>query len=148
MNRFSSASYREEKGRMIATDNKADKKSKILIMDDDDFILDILTEMLDLLGHTAVAATEGDEALRIIESSYKKGEIFAACILDLAIPGGKGGLDIVKEIRSISEKTEIIALSGYTENPVIEFPEKYGFSGSLRKPFKLDEFSEIIRRYV
>ena len=138
----------EEKGIMTASDNNTDKKRKILIMDNEDYILDILTNMLDILGHTVVTATEGDEALEIIKLSLKNGEIFAACILDLSIPGGKGGLDIVNEIRKISEKTEIIALSGYSDNPIIALPKKYGFSDSLKKPFKLDELSEIMNRYV
>lgn len=132
----------------MEAENGAVKKGKILIMDDEDYILDIMSNMLDILGFTAVTAAGGDEALEIIKSSYKNKDIINACILDLSIPGGKGGLDIVREIRKISEKTVIIALSGYSDNPVIEFPEKYGFSGSLRKPFKLDEFSHIISRYV
>ena len=124
------------------------KKGKILIMDDEDFIIDILTEMLEMMGHISVSANGGDEALEIIRSSYEKGEIFDVCILDLTIPGGRGGLDIINEIRNISKEPAVIASSGYSDDPVIADPEKYGFSSSLQKPFRIDDLSEIISRYV
>ena len=142
------ASNGEEKEKVTISKKETVKKGKILIMDDEDFIIDILTEMLEMMGHISVSANSGEEALEIISSSYKKGEIFDVCILDLTIPGGRGGLDIVNEIRNISKESAVIASSGYSDDPVITDPEKYGFSSSLQKPFRIDDLSEIISMYV
>ncbi len=134
---------------MIVNDEgKQNISGQILIMDDEDFIIDILENMLGIIGYKTVAASDGDEAVKIIAESYKNGNRFAACILDLTIPNGKGGLEAAGEIRKISEDIVIIASSGYSDDPVISNPVKHGFSASLRKPFKIEELSNLLTENI
>ncbi len=133
---------------METQDNNTAKKTKILIMDDEEFIVEILEEMIDMMGYQAVSASEGDSALKLLEGSAAEQDLIKICILDLTIPGGKGGLEIIEDIKKISGKITAIAASGYSNKPVMSDPVKYGFTDILQKPFKYDDVFNIIKKYT
>ena len=128
---------------------KAEKKSgtgKILVMDDEDFIKDILTEMLNILGYDSISASNGEEALEILRNAEKTGVNISACILDLTVHGGRGGSEIINEIKQINPEASLIASSGQTDANIMSDPETYGFSGSLYKPFKINDLAELMKK--
>lgn len=121
---------------------------KILIMDDEDFIRDISLEMLKLLGYSAEEAADGEEALAILAAAEEDGEPFDGAILDLTIPGGMGGRETLAGIRKLYGDMPVFASSGFSEDPVISKPQDYGFTGSIRKPYRKDELSELLGKFV
>ncbi|MEJ5366568.1 MAG: PAS domain S-box protein, partial [Desulfosoma sp.] len=64
---------------------------RLLLMDDDPIVREVLTAMLQQLGFETEEAHEGTEALRRFEKALAEGHPFAAVILDLTVPGGVGG---------------------------------------------------------
>jgi hypothetical protein len=42
----------------------------------------------------------------------------------------------------------VFASSGFSEDPVISKPQDYGFTGSIRKPYRKDELSELLGKFV
>ena len=72
-------------------------------------------------------------------------------LFDLTIPDGMGGIETAAEIRKpgagVQPQVQIIVLSGYSNDPVMKNPCKYGFTASLSKPFTIAELSEILNNY-
>lgn len=114
----------------------------ILLMDDNAMILKAGSNMLTMMGHAVETAVSGDDALKL----YQENQTFDLAILDLTIPGGRGGKEIVGEILAINPKHKVIASSGYASNEVMANYEDYGFVGVLAKPYTYDEILEEIDR--
>jgi len=55
-------------------------------------------------------------------------------LADLTVPGGWGGSQIVAPLGQIDPDLPIVAMTGYSESPVVSDPQKHGFRASLKKP--------------
>jgi PAS domain S-box-containing protein len=120
----------------------------ILIMDDEEFILKVFDQILEKMGFTCVKARNGKEAIELFENAEKSGKPFTACMLDLTVPGGMGGKEIVFKLRDIRPDAVIFAVSGYSDDPVIAKPLDHGFTSSIVKPFTVDELSSFLRKWL
>jgi len=116
----------------------------ILIMDDEEMVLKVTTQMLEHLGFTVVTTRDGKEALAGYRRLLDEGRSVTAIIMDLTIPGGMGGKEAVHEIHQINASAKVIATSGYSTDPIMANCQEYGFSGSITKPFNLSELSRVI----
>lgn len=121
---------------------------RILIMDDEDFILDTVSAMLSRMGYETVSVRNGTEALQKLEHDRSAGLEFVAIILDLTIPGGLGGREVVTEIREKDKDIPIIVASGYSDDPVMAKPTEFGFSDSISKPFTLKELGSHLQKLL
>jgi PAS domain S-box-containing protein len=121
---------------------------KILIMDDESMIREVAKDMLKSLGCFVDEALDGDEAVKKYKKAYDEKTPYDIVIMDLTIPGKKGGKEAVKEILEINENAVVIVASGYSTDPIIANYEEYGFSGRLMKPFKFMELKEEIRKII
>lgn len=120
---------------------------KVLIMDDEHFVRDILGTILVESGFSVSLVKEGAEAIQMIRK-FKKGSGYFACFLDLTVPGGMGGLEAAKIIKDYDPGIHLFAFSGYSEDEVMTDPLKFGFSGSIRKPFKISELKDFLSIYI
>ena len=120
---------------------------KILVMDDEEYVREILRFMLESMNFTVYEASDGENFLSILEDSKARGITFDAAILDLTIPGGMGGVETVKNIRAIGYNLPIFASSGYSEDPVMASPGSFGFTDSISKPFQKEDLSEMLSRH-
>jgi len=121
---------------------------RILIMDDDPSIREMLGEMLMGMGFSTVATRDGQEAIDAFMKANAQGNPFRAVILDLTIPGGLGGKDTVGQIRKMDEKIPIFVASGYSEDTAIATPESFGFTGSIEKPFVISQLGQMLDKYL
>ncbi len=118
-----------------------------IIMDDEKFILEITSEMLRGMGYDVIEATDGSTVLNLI-SDEKKHAGLRFIILDLTVPGGMGGIDTVAAVRKKNISLPVFAASGYSNNPVMASPARYGFTASINKPFRISDLSELLNRHV
>ncbi len=123
-------------------------KGKILVMDDEPMVRQVLDKMLSRLGYEAEFARDGDEAIALFTQAQKSGEVFAAVILDLTVPGGLGGKETMEQLLKIAPGVKAIVSSGYSEDPVMAEFEKYGFRGIIAKPFKVAELGKILHEII
>jgi PAS domain S-box-containing protein len=116
----------------------------ILIMDDEVQIRKVLGEMVQTCGYSFQAVPDGEQALHMFRQAQSGGEPFSAVILDLTIPGGFGGKEVVKEMLSLDPHLRAIVVSGYSNDPVLANYEDYGFKGRVAKPFNLVDLSIVL----
>jgi CheY-like chemotaxis protein len=123
-------------------------KGRVLIMDDEKAVTDVAEELLSLAGYEIVVTKDGTEAIRVYEKAREQGNPFDVVILDLTIPGGMGGLETMKRLCVIDHSVKGIVSSGYSEDPVLNEYESYGFKGSLVKPYTIETLRETVDRVI
>ncbi|NLW33388.1 MAG: PAS domain S-box protein [Fibrobacter sp.] len=119
-------------------------KGTILVMDDEEVIRFILSDMLNSFGYNVITKSNGKEVLEYLSSELKTQTNLAAMIFDLTIPGGVGGKEIIEEIGKLDLYVPVFVTSGYSEDPIMANPQKYGFSASIRKPFRKSDLIKIL----
>ncbi|MBO8130425.1 MAG: PAS domain S-box protein [Candidatus Marinimicrobia bacterium] len=117
---------------------------KVLVMDDQDEVRNFLRDILEIFGLEVETASDGDETIEKFKDAREKGKPFDVVILDLVIPGGLGGKEVLKIIKNIDKNVRSIAISGYSDDPVIAYPEHYGFDYGLAKPLDIKVFNKIL----
>ena len=120
----------------------------ILIMDDETYILEIVNFALTEMGYHVIESKNGSEALQILKELQKKGETIRGIFLDLTIPGGVGGKEVIGDLRKLAPEIPIFASSGYSDDPVIARPAEFGFTASIRKPLILSDLSDLLNQFV
>ena len=120
----------------------------ILIMDDEEQIRKVLGEMVQACGYSFQAVPDGEQALRLFRQAQNGRDPFSAVILDLTIPGGLGGKEVVKEMLSLDPHLRAIVVSGYSNDPVLANYEDYGFKGRVAKPFNLLDLSIVLNSVI
>ena len=117
---------------------------KILAMDDEEMIRDLLQQMLPRMGYTVEVARDGKEAIELYRRGMDSGEPFDAVILDLTVPGAMGGKETVDRLRRMDATVKAIVSSGYSNDPIMSDYQKYGFSGVVAKPFNLRSLGKTL----
>jgi PAS domain S-box-containing protein len=133
--------------------NGADAKlregeGRILVMDDEDFVREIATDLLQHLGYTVETAVEGNEALALYKKALDEGDRFEAVIMDLTIPGGMGGKEAIQELKKLDPEAIAIVSSGYANDPILAKYKEYGFDGVVPKPYKVEELAETLHKVI
>ena len=113
-------------------------------MDDDDLIIDLAGELLSSLGYQVALAKDGAEAVTIYRNAKRQGRPFDLVILDLTVPGGMGGKKTLNELLAVDPHVRAIASSGYSDDPVMSDPVRFGFNGVLPKPYDVKQLSRVV----
>lgn len=121
---------------------------RILVMDDEEMIRDVLNSMLLLLGYSVKFVATGDEAIEQYKIAMDDGGRFDAVIMDLTIRGGMGGKEAIQRILEIDPLAKVIVSSGYHNDPIMSAYREYGFKGVIQKPYRATEFSRVLREVI
>jgi len=113
-------------------------------MDDDELVQNVARAMLNKLGHEAVSAAHGEEAVSLYKQAMEAGEKFDLVIMDLTIPGYMGGKEAVACVHELDPAAKVIVSSGYSNDPVMAQFGDYGFCAAIVKPYKLEELAQVI----
>ena len=119
---------------------------RILVMDDEEAIRELTSQLLGTLGYEVTAVPDGLEAVRIYERALRKGEHFQAVILDATVRGGMGGVATIERLRSMDPKVNAIICSGYSDEAALSEFLSYGFRSALPKPFTRRELAEALQK--
>jgi PAS domain S-box-containing protein len=119
-----------------------------VVVDDEDVVRDIVSRMLTACGYAVVCREDGRSALEYFARERQAGHTMAGMLLDLTIPGGMGGKETVRELRTLDADVPVFVASGYAEDPVMANPKAYGFTASICKPFRRVELEEMLERHM
>jgi PAS domain S-box-containing protein len=120
------------------------RKGRILVMDDEKIVRDLMKLMLDQLGYDVEIAKDGDEAIALYKNAKELSQPFAMVILNLTIRGGMGGEFAIKKLLQIDPHVKAIAVSGYIDDHVLMNFREHGFKGAISKPFTLEKLGNVL----
>ena len=123
-------------------------KGKILLVDDEEIILDVSREVLRFLGYDASFAKEGGAAIEQNKQEKESGQPFDLVIIDLTIPEGMGGRELIGNLVRYDPGVRAVVSSGYTNDPVMQDYASYGFAGSLPKPYRINEMKALLEQLI
>ncbi len=126
------------------TPDVAVKASRIMIMDDEEMVLDVVRSQLISLGHEAVLVKDGEQAIDQYQELQDAGRPVDLVILDLTIAGGVGGQETAEKLLKLDPQAKLIVSSGYSNDPVIADYSAFGFQASLVKPFDRKELNKAL----
>ena len=115
---------------------------KILVVDDEPSICEVLCEALTLKGYKVILAKNGHEAMDVI-----RGNTVSAVITDIRMPKMSGTV-LLRRIKEISPTVPVIIITGYaTVNDAVDLM-KQGAADYIPKPFSIARLHEIVERSI
>jgi DNA-binding response OmpR family regulator len=115
---------------------------KILIVEDDPMISDVLRDILITLGHTVICAAYGSDAIDLAGQ-----QTLTLAIIDLELPK-MNGLEVAHKIRAIQPDIRIIFSTGYSEQEDNIDTGDTAILGIIRKPFEISDIKAAIDKAV
>ena len=116
------------------------QKLRVLFVDDEPAIRDVMKIELPRMGHDVVLCDDGYAALKALDK-----QPFDAAIVDLRMPG-LSGWDVIEHIKKVSPETEVIISTGHGDIDAAIQAVRSGAYDFLRKPCKLVEISAALKR--
>ncbi len=121
---------------------------RILVMDDEEIIRDVVGSILKTFGYQVAFAKDGQEMLDQYQEALNNGSPFAAVLMDLTVPGGMGGKEAIQRLLKIDAKAKAIVSSGYSNDPVMADFTRYGFMGAVSKPYKIEDLCIAVSKVI
>jgi len=115
-------------------------EATILIVDDEQYIRDLLLDQLVGSGYQVLLAECGNEAIQIYET--KKDEI-GLVLLDAVMPNATGR-NIIPDLKKMNPLVKIILMSGYSKEEIPGDIACQEVNGFVQKPFKMDMLTKMI----
>ncbi|QJA06236.1 PhnD/SsuA/transferrin family substrate-binding protein [Thermosulfurimonas marina] len=120
------------------------RRARVLVLDDEEGVRETVAELLRLQGFEVETASEGGEALKAFEEALSAGRPFEVVLLDLTVPGGLGGKEVLPEMRRRDPEVKAIVMSGYSQDPVLSNFRDFGFDGAMVKPFSAQDLLRVM----
>ena len=117
--------------------SQAPARRRILLVDDDQLTLDLLTRLLEQSGYTAIRAASGEEAL---EAAFRDEPDLA--LLDIMMPG-MSGIDVAARLQA-ETSVPFMILSGHGNSDTVKRASECGAVGYLLKPFQVAQVMPAI----
>ncbi|MCD5398008.1 sigma-54 dependent transcriptional regulator [candidate division NPL-UPA2 bacterium] len=111
--------------------------AKILVVDDEAKMRRVLQMMLEKNGYQVGLAEDGEKALGKMKQTN-----FDLVITDMKMPG-KGGLELLRDIRKIDEELPVIVMTAYGTVPTAVEAMRAGAYDYILKPFDLEEMKAV-----
>jgi CheY-like chemotaxis protein len=113
----------------------------ILLVDDEESLCDIGSQLLTRAGYTVLTATNGRDAIDLYRN--QRGDI-SLVILDLIMPE-MGGKECFQELAKIDSKVKVILSSGFLSDRTSEEARVFGFRGLVEKPYNMRQLLGMVR---
>jgi len=114
-------------------------KTRVLVIDDELSMREMLTIMLGKEGHEVVTAASRAEAARVLE----RGPV-DLIVTDLRLPDGDG-IEILRHVKAAAPETVVVVMTAYSTTETAVAALKLGAHDYLIKPFDVDELKIVVR---
>ncbi len=121
---------------------KESRCARILVIDDEDSVRDILSRMLRTKGHQVVVAPDGEEGIERFRS-----EPFDLVLTDLGMPK-LSGWDVGKTIKGLNPKIPIVMITGWGMELDRERLSESGIDLIISKPFNFDQVIQLVTEAI
>jgi DNA-binding NtrC family response regulator len=110
---------------------------RILVVDDEVDFLETIVNRLNKRKLEAVGLTSGEEAIQMLTD-----QLFDVILLDIKMPGGMDGIEVLREIKKRQPLAEVILLTGHASVETSIEGMKLGAFDYLLKPVKFEDLLE------
>lgn len=117
------------------------KLNRILAVDDEKFIRQLLADFLSFQGYAVQTAASGEQALEIIAAMKPQ-----LVIMDIKMPG-LNGLDVLRKIKATHKDVGVIMLSAFGDSATIQAAHRQGADFYLQKPVNLDRLQDMLHTW-
>ena len=128
----------------LMTFNSSPHVEYILIVDDEEYVRNICSKMIEALGYPTLTASNGLDAIEIFKKRNKE---IICVLLDLTMPK-MDGYHIFKELKDINPEVKVILSSGYNEQFVTQNLTGSGLAGFLQKPYTIEKLNKKIKEVL
>ncbi|MCZ6538879.1 MAG: response regulator [Chloroflexi bacterium] len=111
---------------------------RVLLVDDDPQMVDLLTAMLEDEDVAVTGAASAAEGIAELESTE-----FQVVFLDLIMPGGSG-IELLKAIERQARKTPVVVVTGAGDGALVDEAMEYGPVTLIRKPFRANQVRQVL----
>ena len=118
-------------------------KFRILVVDDEPLLAEMVQQMLAMLGYDAVFCTGGIEALEAFRNQPRE-KSFDLIITDMTMPHFTGE-DLVHELSGLQPVVPVILMTGFSSKIDAEKASELGIQGFLMKPVAMEELAGTVR---
>ncbi|AXH11547.1 response regulator [Halarcobacter bivalviorum] len=115
------------------------RSMKLLFVEDEEDLIEIISDTLDKLDSNYLTAKNGEEALKLVEDNPDLSMI----ITDINMPV-MNGLEMIEELKAKNINLPIIVMSAHTELEYINKAKELGVNDYLLKPFDFIKFINLI----
>ncbi|HEY0334582.1 MAG TPA: response regulator [Stenotrophomonas sp.] len=112
---------------------------RILLVEDQDDLRELLTDVLEGMGVEVSTAANGNQAMALLQQGYRCDVLFS----DIHMPGTLSGAQLADHVRQALPEATVILASGH---PRFQLPPLPAGTLFLQKPFRLNQFMELIER--
>ncbi len=131
----------DDKGPGVAAGTMSAKgTARILVVDDEEVVREIVTKMLRTLGYKVAVCEDGAEAVEYYRQAWRHVDLV---ILDMVMPN-LSGRDAYIAMRQINPEIKALLSSGYGINGEVQSILDEGVQGFLQKPFEVSELTDKI----
>jgi len=114
---------------------------RIMVVDDEPSVVESFKLILSLKNYAVTTFPDGPSAMAQFEKDK-----FDIAFLDLKMPGGMDGIDILRKIKEIDPNVEVIIVTAYGSESSHANAVTFGVLEYLRKPFLMEEIFEMVER--
>lgn len=118
---------------------------RILIADDDPFVLDSMKTVLELDGHAIFTAGGGQEAIDMMQVAQQSGRSYQVVITDLGMPHVDGN-QVARAVKAISPNTRVVLLTGWGRRMTADGTAPPFVDHLLSKPPDLNDLRAVLER--
>jgi len=117
----------------------ADRRGTVLVVDDEEPIRNIASEILRHLGYEVLTAASGEEAVETLRSGVRPDVV----LLDIIMPGWSGARTLL-ELRAIDPELPILISTGYADRVANDSLLQDGADGFVSKPYGIDTLARAL----
>jgi CheY-like chemotaxis protein len=117
-------------------------KKKVLVVEDNPNMSGLLADMLEVFEVESVSASDGVEALNIVND-----QDFSMVISDLRMPN-MTGTELLIAVKEKYPKMPVVLISGYSIDAADDETVSLRADGFLSKPFKMNELQEVLNQFM
>lgn len=116
------------------------RNTRLLVVDDEDSIREVLTDFLTMEGYLVTAVSNGERAIEALQA-----ESYDAILLDMKMPG-MNGLELLDKVGEMAPHACAIMMTGYGTVETAIAAMKKGAYDYILKPFKVQEVIRLVER--
>ncbi len=115
------------------------KHLRILIVDDEKEVAEILGKLMEVDGHNVTVTFDGRKALEI-----SRKDRFDMVFADISMPG-MDGIDLTKKLLELNGNVRVVIITGHLGSVEVELALKAGAKKFMRKPFTKKDIDHTIQ---